>query len=100
MEEFWKAALKASGPVAVVGVIIWALVHFLFQKEILSLFSSEQRFVITLVVICGLIICLFAAVLKQKQRERAQALNKNRVIINKSKIKGDVVVGDKYEGRK
>jgi len=100
MEEFWKEALKVSGPVAIVGVIIWALVHFLFQEDILSLFNSEQRFVITLVVTCGLIICLFAAVLKQKPNERAQALNKNKVVIKKSTIKGDVVAGDKHEGGK
>ncbi|MDQ7058231.1 MAG: hypothetical protein Q9N62_07245 [Ghiorsea sp.] len=40
MEGFWKAALKATGSVAVVGIILWVLVHFLFQEEILSLFDS------------------------------------------------------------
>lgn len=100
MEEFWKAALKVSGPVAVVGVILWALVHFLYQQEILSLFNSEQRFTITLTVSCGLIVALIAAVIKQKPEPVDQAPNKNKAVFTKSTIHGDVVLGDKHESKK
>jgi len=100
MEEFWKAALRATGSVAVVGVIVWALVHFLFQEKILSLFDSEQRFIIVLTTVCGILVCLLTAILMHGAKPETQGSSGNKAVIKKSTIHGDVVLGDKHEGHK
>ena len=97
MDEFWKEALKISPKVAIPGILIWGLMHLMFQEAIVSFFDTEKIFVLTLVLLVGLLICLLAAV---KQRVKSKAANKNKVVINKSTIQGDIVMGDKHESKK
>jgi len=101
IEKFWKAALKVSPVVAIVGFLLWGLMHFMFQEQIISLFNTEQKFVLILIFLLGLIICLFAAVVTHRSKEKVGiAPTNNKIEINKSTIKGDVFLGDKHEGRK
>jgi len=100
MMGFWREAAKISAPVAVVGFVLWVLVHFLFQEEILSLFNSEQRFILTLILTCGMLICLLAAIFKNKSQIKDQESPSKKMTITNSPIKGDVVMGDKHEVHK
>ena len=102
MIDFWKAALKVSGPVAIIGFLIWVVITNFFKEEILTNFDSEQRFTIILIIVCGLLLCLLTAIfayMKKGNRNINQAPG-NKAVFNKSTIKGDVVLGNKHEKKK
>lgn len=102
MMEFWKAALKIGGPVSVVGFLVWVTVTRLFEKELLDRFSSEQQFTLVIIIVCGLLICLLAALFtfRKKNDSDSKPSTGNKATFNRSTIEGDVVLGDKHEGRK
>lgn len=103
VENFWSSALKATGPVAVVGFVIWLVVQFFFDAEIITLFTSQQRFVVVLIIICALLVIFYAAIrghYSTKGMPLDQALEGNRTAkITKSKINGDFVMGDKVNNK-
>jgi hypothetical protein len=95
MDDFWKAALKASGPVAVVGFLLWWFIQKAFEAQLIETFGSERQFAFVMVIVGGLFICLWSAIKsfgKQPDDKRRIA---NKAIFNKSTVKGDVVLGDK-----
>ncbi len=99
MDKFWTTALKTTGPVAVLGFIFFYIVKIFFNTEVLGLFNSQQRFVVTLVIVCAIFVILFSAVRnyyrqKVKQKILPYAGNRNATIQN-STIGGDFVMGDK-----
>ncbi len=105
MEIFWKQALKVTGPVAVVGFLIWALLEFVFREDVVALFGSEKLFVIVLILLSILAITLFTSILvyNRKGPENDQQPRQQegyKTIINRSKIEGDIVSGDKYVSSK
>lgn len=96
MNNFWKNALKIAPVVAIVGLILWKTIERVFEKEILEIFGEGQLFIIVLVIISGLLVCLFAAILTFKQKKIAlQAGQGNKATFKDSTIQGDVVLGDK-----
>lgn len=98
MEKFWTKALQVTGPVAVVGFILWFVLQQFFNAEVLSIFTSQQRFLITLIVMVMLLIIFFAAVLSfySKKNPSSEAGTKT-VNISNSEIAGDFVMGNKSE---
>lgn len=105
MEKFWEQALKVTGPVAVVGILIWALLKFVFREDVVALFGSEKLFVIVLILLLILAIALITSILVYKGKEPKKGRQRlqgegNKTIINRSKIEGDVVSGDKYVNTK
>lgn len=105
MEQFWEKALKVTGPVAVVGALIWVLLKFVFREDIVALFGSEKLFIIVLIILSILAIALITSILVYKGRgqEKGQQPPQrvgNKTTINSSKIEGDVVNGDKYVNTK
>lgn len=105
MEKFWEKALKVTGPVAVVGALIWVLLKFVFRKDIVALFGSEKLFLIVLIMLSILAIALITSILvykgkaQEKEQPQRQAVG-STTTINHSKIVGDVVSGDKYVNTK
>ena len=101
MEKFWIASLKATGPTAVVGFILWGVVQQLFQEDMLSLFETGQRFTISIVVVSGLTICLIAAILSRenavKKTTLPQSDNRRSAKLHNTTVEGDFVMGDKIE---
>lgn len=95
MDAFWKAALKTGGPVAIVAFLIWWLSGQLFEHKVLEWFGNDQRFIAVMVVIAGLLICLFSAILISSKKPVADSQAGNKAVFNKSTIKGDVVLGNK-----
>lgn len=102
MIGFWKAALKVGGPVAIVGFLFWLVITNYFKEEILSNFNSEQQFTIILIIVFGLLLCLFSAILvyKQNSNRNKNRASGNKAVFNKSTIKGDVVLGNKHQENK
>jgi len=101
MEKFWEKALTATGSVAVVGFILTILINNLFEEEIINLFGSEKLFYLIMVILCILGCALLIAILKNNIQSPKQDVvdEKNggtkTATITKSKIKGDIVFGDK-----
>ena len=96
MEDFWKAALKVGGPVAIVGFLIWNIFNYLFKHNIIDSFATEQKFTLVIVIITSLMICLLAAIIKFNQSSsKPQGFNQNKATFKKTTISGDVVLGDK-----
>ena len=99
MEKFWSEALKATGAVAVVGFIVWFVVQQFFSSEIISIFTSQQRCLITLLIIGALLVILYAAIkwhYSPKSPATEPKVTEQRTAnISKSKIHGDFVMGDK-----
>jgi predicted membrane protein len=96
MNVFWKNALNIAPVVAIVGFVLWKTIERVFEKEILEIFGEGQLFIIVLVIIFGLLICLFAAVLTFKQKKTAPQVSQgNKATFKYSTIQGDVVLGDK-----
>ncbi len=99
MYEFWKLALKASAPIAIVGYLIWIILTSFYEEQIKNNIGTEQQFTIVLIIVLGLLICLLAAILVNRQNPVAKTKvpkSKVKTIFKKSKIKGDVVIGDKH----
>lgn len=101
MEKFWEQALKVTGPVAVVGILILALQKFVFREDVVAIFGSEKLFAIVLALLLILAIALITSILVYKGREPKKGRQTiqgegNKTIISRSRIKGDVVSGDKY----
>jgi len=101
VDKFWVTALKTTGPVAVVGFVLWFTLKSFFNAEVIDLFTSQQRFAVILVALCALLVILFSAV-RNHYRQRAEqkmlpnAGNRNATIQN-STICGDFVMGDKID---
>lgn len=99
MEKFWTEALKATGPVAVIGFIVWFVVQQFFSTELISIFSSQQRFVITLLIVSALLIILYATLKWHYASKDAPATSETvgsrTANITESNIQGDFVMGDK-----
>ena len=105
MVKFWVAALKISGPVTIVAFVLWFTVQQFFQVEIINLFDSEQRFLIVIIALGGVLICLLAAVLVHKEKQKPSEPNtpddySKTANITGTKISGDFVMGDKNETNK
>lgn len=104
MEDFWKQALKTTGPVAVIGFLISLLLTLFFKTEIISVFSSMQVFVFAMTMLCALLIILFTAVFlhysnnnKPAPSTLGNSKTENTANISNSKIEGDFVMGNKIE---
>lgn len=96
MDKFWKNALKVGGPVTIVAFVLWWVIGKIFEEEIFGLFGGGQSFIIVLIIISGLLICLFAAILTFKNRSSDLPTNLgNKAVFKDSTIQGDVVLGDK-----
>ncbi|PKR53328.1 hypothetical protein [Thalassospira marina] len=99
MDKFWITALKTTGPVALVGFVLWFTLKSFFNAEVMNLFTSQQRFTVIFLAVGALVVILFSAVrnhYKQKveQKISPDAGNRNATIRN-STIGGDFVMGDK-----
>lgn len=102
-KDIWGIAIRSTGPVAVVALLVWTLINKFFLPEVLSLFGSYQAFLLTFLLISGLLVILLAAVLKHKRRETLQRIEPapaNNLTVNNSNVKGDVILGNKKELKK
>ncbi len=95
MDEFWKVALKTGGPVAIVCFLIWWFSGQAFEHQLIAIFGSEQKFAFVLVITCGLLVCLYAAIVHFGRKPDATVHKKNKAVFHRAIIKGDVVLGDK-----
>lgn len=95
MDEFWKAALKVGGPVALVCFLIRWFIGQAFEQQLIAIFGSEQKFAFVLMITGGLLVCLYAAVVHFGKNPDATVHKENKAVFHKTIIKGDVVLGDK-----
>lgn len=99
MEKFWKQAVITTGSVAVIGFIFIAAIEKLFQDRVLAIFGSDQVFYLVVFILSIIAITLILAVIlngsKSEKSDKAAASGDRTVSIDRSKIKGDVVLGDK-----
>lgn len=99
MEGFWKEAVKVTGSVAVVGVILVVTIKSIFQESVLNAFGSEKTFYISMFILGGLAVALILALVinakKQQNSSDGNNAESRTVSIDKSRITGDIVLGDK-----
>lgn len=99
MEGFWKTAVKVTGSVAVVGFAFTLLIQNIYKEEIIQNFGSERLFYITIALIAVLFIALITAIItnqnSKRKKEAPKPVDKRSVNIERSKVKGDVVMGNK-----
>jgi hypothetical protein len=99
MEKFWKEAVKVTGSVAVVGFIFTLAIKSVFQENVLSIFSSDQAFYLSIFIIGVLAVALILALIfngKKPQNTNEESSTESRTVsIDKSKITGDIVMGNK-----
>lgn len=100
MDNFWKEAVKVTGPVAVISFVISLLIERVYREEIMSLFGSDIMFYLTMMIIAvlaiGLILSLFVfRVHSQSKNNDSDSKDIRHASIKDSKIEGDVVLGDK-----
>lgn len=101
MDNIWNTAIKVTGPVGVVGLLLWTLFHFLFREDVIALFGSGKLFVLAVILVSCLFIALITAILVYRDTKKADVKppenkpHSNKVIINRSKIDGDFVMGNK-----
>lgn len=62
----WSKAIKATGSVGVVAFLIYTILKYLFSEQIIALFGSEKLFMLTIVIIAGLLIIFLVAIIKTK----------------------------------
>lgn len=101
MDKIWNTAIKVTGPVGVVGLLLGVLMNFLFREDVLALFGTDKAFILAVILISCLFIALITAILVYRDTKKAgvnppeNTPQGNKVIINRSKIDGDFVMGTK-----
>lgn len=71
MDPVWKTAIKITGSVGGVGLLISIMLEKIYSQEIISLFGDERVFYITVLLICVLSVALLTAVIiKQKPKDK------------------------------
>lgn len=99
MEGFWKEAVKVTGSVAVVGVILVVTIKSIFQDSVLNIFGSEKTFYISIFILGFLAVALILSLVinakKQQNNSGGNNAESRTVSIDKSRITGDIVLGDK-----
>lgn len=95
-----KAALRAGGCVAVVGSIAYPILTRALETEILSLFSTQQKFLLVYTISVGLLFCLLMAIFisaarKKEAPDTSQTTTTTTVSVDRTTIGGDFVVGNK-----
>ena len=58
MDNFWKEAVKVTGPIAVVGFILAFVVEKIFQENVLVIFGSDRVYYLTFFIIAVLAFAL------------------------------------------
>ena len=66
---FWTAALRVGGSVAIVGFILSTVLMKVLAEEILSLFGTNQRFMLVMVIVTGLLAILFVAIVLNRRKK-------------------------------
>jgi|TARA_R110000765_G_scaffold334281_1_gene424689 hypothetical protein len=102
MEGFWKEAVKVTGSVAVVGFILVFAIKSIFQESVLGTFGSNQTFYLSMFVLGILAAALILALIINgkstpipKNTEKESSKENRTVSIDRSKVTGDIVLGDK-----
>ncbi|WP_417667250.1 hypothetical protein [Pseudidiomarina sp.] len=101
MDKIWNTAIKVTGPVGVVGLLLWTFMNFVFREDVIALFGSDKLFVLAVILVSCLFIALITAILVYRDTKKAGVNSPehtpqgNKVIINRSKIDGDFVMGNK-----
>jgi hypothetical protein len=99
MESFWKEAVKVTGSVAVVGFILALAIKSIFQENVLNTFGSDQVFYLSVFIVGVLAAALILAVIVNGKRPQntseSNGTESRTVSIDKSKITGDIVLGNK-----
>lgn len=101
MDKIWNTVIKVTGPVGVVALLIGVLMNFIFREDVLALFGSDKAFILAVILIACLFIALITAILVYRVKKKAgvnpleNIPQGNKVIINRSKIDGDFVMGNK-----
>lgn len=101
MDKIWNTAIKVTGPVGVVGLLLWTLMNFVFREDVIALFGSDKLFVLAVILVSCFFIALITALLVYRDTKKAginppeNTPQSNKVIINRSKIDGDFVMGNK-----
>lgn len=102
MEEVWKAAFRAGKYVGVIGFVAYHVLIRALDTEILSLFSTQQKFLLVYTITVGVIFCLLTVIFlsTSKKADALVASQKNTttstsVSVDRTSIGGDFVVGDK-----
>lgn len=100
MDNFWKEAVKQTGAVAVVGFILALVLRMTFHEKVLEIFGSDRAFYLVVFVIVVLVITLIISIILHKKTSNSNEDKKpsgtnRKVKIDRTKIEGDVVLGDK-----
>lgn len=96
-----KAALRVGGSVVVVGSIAYPILTKTLEAEILSLFSTQQKFLLVYTVSVGILFCLLMAIFLAASNKKKEApgisptTTTTTVSVDRTTIGGDFVVGDK-----
>ncbi|CAM3694384.1 hypothetical protein HACA111877_16025 [Halomonas casei] len=75
--------------------------NYLFREDVISLFGSEKVFILAVILVSCLFIALITAILVYRNTKAAGSNSPdntpqgNKVIINRSKLDGDFVMGNK-----
>jgi hypothetical protein len=100
MDKTWITAIKVTGPVGVVGLLLGTLMKFLFSEDVIALFGSEKVFILAVILISCFFISLITAILVYRDTKTAgkstdNTPEGNKAVISRSKIDGDFVMGSK-----
>lgn len=100
VDQFWKSALKFTGPVAVVGFVLWFVIDSSLKENIINNIGESKLFFLLLIALTSLLFIMFFSVLwHYKSKEKPKNLSENNINIKKSRINGDFVVGNKIDSR-
>ncbi|MCS2609171.1 hypothetical protein [Halomonas dongshanensis] len=92
MDEFWKKALKCCPGLAISGVVAVTIFPRIFESKYLDGLNESQVYgLFVSIAVLTFLLCTFI-VFKWDAGERS--LGGNKISINKSSVRGDVVGGN------
>ena len=89
----WTKIVKYGGSVALVTLLLYTVINYLFTKEIIELFGSDRLFFILVLLIASLLIILLISIIyksKEGTSKSGNASNNPQVTYkNRSTHNGD-----------
>jgi len=71
----WTKIIKYGGSVALVSLLLYTVINYLFTKEIIELFGSDRFFLILVLLIVSLLVILLISIVYKSKEASLKSSN-------------------------
>lgn len=79
MDVFWAKAIKTTGAVGVVSLLLYTVLNYVFSPQIVAIFGSDRLFAITFATVISLLLILLIYILWTKENSSRKSTAQSEV---------------------